>query len=124
MTSTKITPAQAAARATAWTAEQRAAYHVGLDQAASFHFGYADGQQERSPYGDLSGPRMGGLLDALGLTGPGKPRTNAAYRDLLAGMYRGGRQAALEAIATEWCECDDEALNDLAELGYDDEATS
>lgn len=124
MTTTSMTPARAHARASAWTAEQTAAYQVGLNQAAAFHFGYAHGQREQAPYGDLAGPDLGGLLPALGLTGPGKPRTTAAYRTWLAEMYRAGRQFGLEDIATEWCECDDEALDALAELGYDDEATS
>ena len=124
MTSTKTTPAQAAARAAEWTAAERAAYRVGLDTASAFNFGYVHGQRDTAPYGDLSGRDLGGLVTALKLTGPGKPRTNAAYREMLAGYYRAGLVYGREVIATQWTEDDDEFLNDLAELGYDDQAES
>ena len=124
MTSRHVTAAQAAAHQREWTTEQWAAYHVGVALADAFHVGATDGIGERFPYGDLSGRTLGGLMDALQLTGPEMPRTNVAYRAMLADAYRRGRRRGFAVMATEWTAADDEDLAELAELGYDDEATS
>lgn len=124
MTSTQITPAQSAVRHGKWTAAEWAAYEVGRCTMNAWQLGYAHGADEQSPYGDLSGPDLGGLAVVLHLTGPGRPRMNAAYRAMVAESYRAGRRAGLEDVAAPWTEADDDDLAGLAELGYDDEATS
>lgn len=124
MTTKQITAPQAAASQGEWTPDQWGAFAFGIVWTNAWQAGVADGMADRSPYGDLSGPFLGGLLVKLDVIGPGRPRTNAAYRAMLAESYRDGLRHGREMIATEWCECDDEALNELAELGYDDEATS
>ena len=124
MTTKHVTAAQAAAHQREWTDAQWGAFAFGIVWTNAWQVGCADGQHDRSPYGDLSGPFLGGLLVKLDVVGPGRPRTNAAYRGMLAGSYRDGQRHGREMMADPWTAADDDALNELAELGYDDEATS